>query len=253
MRNELEIVRDLKNRVSIASALEKEGRFEEADGVWEEMRRIASENDEMVRTAAVPEGWLGKAGKWIGEEAWPVLKRLFSRPSKRFEEAVAPKMEGLNEGAKKAKMRGLLNQRQDLTPTEKWLTGNQEKGIPSYLYTHGPAAAAGAAGLAGLYGAGKVSGGREGYKHGLEKAQEGEGYAPHPFYGQNAGTYDASRSYGEGPIVGPVPGSQVSSSVIGDIESRLNQVERKVGDIEQRMMSSIKSATDSLPKGGIIG
>jgi len=239
MDKELAVVRDLKRRVQVASALEEAGRFDEADAIWSEMERIAS-SDGMIRTA---QG--GTAAKGL-KAILPWLKKVFS-PAARFEEAVAPKLvdktgKVLSGPARAMKMEGLKGAREKLPWAEKWLSGNAERGIPSYLRTHWPAVGAGTAGVLGYGALQKARGGRRGYEEGLQEGIK-EGYIPQPYGG--AYYYGGG---GGGPIVGPVPGSAGPdfSAMLGDIEARIRRLETKVGEIESGLMKP--SAPASTPK-----
>ena len=253
MNNELSVVRDLKRRVLIASALEEAERFEEADEIWGEMERIASGVDSMTKKAGKE-----KVVKEVAKRApglWKNLTKWLSKlgPAKRFEE-------GLARGTSHLKSLPLETRqvaeeaRKGGTWAEKLWGGKHNLGVgkgtisyPGMVETHAPAAL-GAAGLgaAGLYGAGRIGGGRKGYERGLEEGmKEGGGYTPRP----SPGTYHTGPSgstsgggyfsgEGTGPIIGPVPGSQPPSAMVANLESRISALENRVNGMEASLMKS---------------
>jgi hypothetical protein len=266
MNNELAVVRDLRRKVQIASALEEAGRFDEADQMWAEMERIAS-SDGMVKTAQGKLGLLERLMKGLGKAGRGIRKEI--SPAMRTRRNVIQQMRGLvpeGETLQKAAPRAVRQQavQEMMGGAPKAKVGDLgEITRPSRLYTHGPAAAAGAAGAAGIYGLGKMRGGAGGYEKGslegyglgkMKGRQEGEraGYRPEPspgaYYPTGAGGSGRSTAsperYEGGPIVGPVPGSQGpdTSGMIGDIEQRLRRVEQKIGEIEQSFMAPSKPA-----------
>jgi len=232
MNNELAVVRDLRRKVQIASALEEAGRFDEADQMWAEMERIAS-SDGMVKTAQGKLGLLERLMKGLGKAGRGIRKEI--SPAMRTRRNVIQQMRGLvpeGETLQKAAPRAVRQQavQEMMGGAPKAKVGDLgEITRPSRLYTHGPAAAAGAAGAAGIYGLGKMRGGAGGYEKGSL-----EGYG----LGKMKGRQEGERA---GYRPEPSPGAYYSG-MIGDIEQRLRRVEQKIGEIEQSFMAPSKPA-----------
>lgn len=253
MDKELAVVRDLKRRVQVASALEEAGRFDEADAIWSEMERIAS-SDDMIRSAQLKPAVKGLRA------TLPWLKKVFS-PAARTERAVGEQVaKGLREVKipKGKKLWDVVKPSEPQAALERIRGGAKEVDVPglgkikapSRLYTHGPAAGAAGAGALGLYGLGRMQGGSKGYQRGMEEGIK-EGYTPQPYGGAYyvGGGGGGMMAGGEGgPIVGPVPGSAGPdfSAMLGDIEVRIRRLETKVGEIESGLMKP--SAPASTPK-----
>ena len=243
MNNDIAVVRDLKRRVSVATALEEAWRFEEADQIWAEMEKIADEQMGMTKTAQAA----GAAAKGI-KALLPWLAKTFKslRPTVRNRKIINKGLEGLTRGPERAQAREILKKTKPGFFQGKNVDVGNGKNVflPSTMATHAPAVGgagvlgAGALGI-GAYNAGKGSGARSEQRKMQESIQSlipGMG-------GAGGGSY---RTYPGGGGGGAMLGGMDSSSA-SDLDARIRRLEEKVSQMESSLMRPSSSPTPSTP------
>ncbi len=252
MENKMAVITDLKQRCAQATALEEEGRWDEADAVWAEMEKIAAANEPSMERSAAPIGELaGRAGNWIANKGWPALRKLvspigkFFNPTERFRGKVAPALEGLMPQNAEMKLQRLMRERNALPFLQRLLHGGETQAgekVPSLLSTHGPLAGAIGAGALGLYGAGRRSGHADA-KHDTMGTGMGGSYIPTPYeggsyrsYQEPRGGYDQMPGYGPGmPGGGPGGAGAGAAAAIPAVRAQMSELDERVRALENRV------------------